>query len=196
LNWATELKPFYTKFTEALKSVPVRQHLMRYFMDFETTQVELENLQYSSRGDENVVRSVMSDPRRVGRKIVADARVMQGLDITAWFNSAALRDAIRRHEGPRTRIEPHQVLEDWSRCRVIEKERGDWYRFRFRYRTLLKALGDAHGLELHNDWEYVLGEDDGDNDVRSTAGAPGWRGNKQKGQSRSSYNSDYMPPED
>jgi hypothetical protein len=198
LNWANELKPFYAKFTEMLKLVPVRQHLMRHFMDFETTQIELENLQYSSRNDENVVRSVMSAPRAVGRKIVADARVLQGADITAWFNMAALREAIKRHEGPRTKIEPHQVREDWERCGVIEKQRGDWFKFKFKYGTLLERLGTAHGLELHNDWEYVP-DDYGDNDIVSTQGAPNWRGNTQKGSSRgqprSSYNPDYMEPE-
>ena len=39
-----------------LETVPVRQHLMRYFMEVEVTQSELEDLTHSSAIDENVVQ--------------------------------------------------------------------------------------------------------------------------------------------
>jgi hypothetical protein len=180
LDWSNSLKPFYVEFVEALESVTFKQHLMRYFMDFEVTRIELENLEHSSRHDETVVRSVMSEPRRVGRRIVANARVGTDNDITAWFNAFHLREAIRRNEGARCKVEPHQVLDDWQRAGVLEKQRGDWYRFKFQYGTLLEKLGDAHGLKLPGDWEPAIG-DWGDNDIVSSDGGTGnWRGNKQQ----------------
>ena len=37
IKWSHTLKPFYNDFIEALQGVEFRQHLMRYFMDFEVT---------------------------------------------------------------------------------------------------------------------------------------------------------------
>jgi hypothetical protein len=199
LDWANGLKPFFSEFVDALESVLFKQHLMRYFMDFETTRIELENLEFSSRGDESVVRSVMTEARRVGRRIVANARVASSNDITAWFNAFYLREAIKRNEGPRCKVEPHEVLNDWQRAGVLEKQRGDWYRFKYKYGSLLKELGEAHGLKLPGDWEPVPG-DWGDNDIVSSEGGTGnWRGNKsqnkQSGWQRRNDDPDYMPPE-
>ena len=113
-------------FVQAIESVVFKQHLMRYFVDFEVTRVELEDLQHSSRNDENVVRSTMSKAREIARAIAADARVAQGNDITTWFNTAMVRDAIRRIDGPRTKIEASQVLMEWERAGVLVRERGDY----------------------------------------------------------------------
>ena len=39
------LKPFYADFIERLSDVTFKQHLMRYFVEFEVTRAELEDLQ-------------------------------------------------------------------------------------------------------------------------------------------------------
>jgi hypothetical protein len=193
-EWANSLKPFYAEFVDAIESVSFRQHLMRYFKDFEVTRIELENLEHSSRGDESVVRAVMSDARRVGRGIVANARVAQNNDITAWFNAYYLRHAIKRIDGERSRVEPHEILEDWKSSGVLEKQRGDWWRFKYKYGTLLEKLGEAHGLKLPGDWDPGPG-DWGDNDVISSEGGTNnWRGNKKEQQSGwQRRDSDHMP---
>jgi hypothetical protein len=198
--WANGLKPEYTEFTASMKNVVFRQHLMRYFVDVEVTQLELESLEHSSRTDENVVRSTMSPARNLARKIVADARVLQGLDIVAHFNIFALREAIRRHEGSRSKVEASQVLEEYKRAQVIERMMGDSYRFKYKYATLLERLGEAHGLKLEPDWMVVHPNDDGDNDVvPNFRGFPEWRGNRQQQRSRNEppkqHDPDYMPPE-
>ena len=113
LDWAVSLKPFYTRFIVALQGVVFRQHLMRYFMDFPVEREELEDLTHSSRNDESVVRATMPKAREIARAIVADARVWHSLDITSWFNASHLRDAIKRHDGPRSRIEPSPGIR-WS----------------------------------------------------------------------------------
>jgi len=197
-TWALTLKPFYNDLVVALESVLFRQHLMRYFVDFEVTRAELEDLQYSSRNDVNVVRSTMSKARQVARDIVADARVLQGKDITAWFTTSMLRDAIFRVDGRRTKVEVSQVIMEYERAGVIVSIRGDLRKFKFKYGTLVKALGDAHNLDITNNWDYEP-DDFGDNDVMSAEGGREWRGNKQRskagGQRRGPYDPDAMPDE-
>jgi hypothetical protein len=196
--WALTLKPFYNDLVAALESVVFRQHLMRYFMDFEVTRAELEDLQHSSRNDINVVRSTMSKARQVARDIVADARVLQGKDITAWFTTSMLRDAIFRVDGRRTKVEVSQVIMEYERAGVIVSIRGDLRKFKFKYGTLVKVLGDAHNLDITNNWDYEP-DDFGDNDVMSAEGGREWRGNKQRsksgGQRRGPYDPDAMPDE-
>jgi hypothetical protein len=194
LEWSLTLKPFYAEFVKALDSVAFKQHLMRYFMEVEVERAELEDLKYSSRDDENVIKATMSKAREVARAIVADARVMQGNDITSWFNIAALREAIKRVDGSRTKVEASQVLLEFERAGVLIRERGDYSRFKYRYGTLLQMMGAAHSLEIIPSWDYKP-DDWGENEVLSPNGAPEWRGNKQKRGSQKSqqdYDPDYM----
>jgi hypothetical protein len=181
-SWALTLQPFSSEFIQALESVVFKQHLMRYFMDLEVTRAELEDLEHSSRTDETVVRSTMSKARQVARDIVADARVLQGMDITAWFTTAMLRDAIKRVDGPRTKVEVSQVIMEYERAGVIEAIRGDLRKFKYKYGTLLEVLGKAHNLPITNNWDYEP-DDYGDNEVASLGGGREWRGNKQRGKS-------------
>jgi hypothetical protein len=194
LEWSNTLKPFYTEFVAALENVVFRQHLMRYFHDVEATRIELEDLQHSSRKDENVVRATMSKAREVAREIVADARILPANDITAWFTRNQLRDAIKRHEGTRTQVEPDQVMMEFERAGVLVKERGDYRRFKYRYGTLLQKMGEAHNLELPANWPLRPDEDWGENDVKSQNGGPGWRGNKQQ-QRKSAEPQQYYDPD-
>ena len=124
-EWTVSLKPFFNDFVDMLESVAVRQHLMRYFMDIECTRAGLEDLTHSSRNDDNVVRATMPKAREIARSIVADARILPGNDITAWFNSIDLRDAIKRNDGQRTRVEASSVMMEFERAGVIEKMSGD-----------------------------------------------------------------------
>jgi hypothetical protein len=197
-DWAIELKPFYSEVVASLESVVFRQHLMRYFMDIEVERAELEDLKHSSRNDENVIRSTMSKPREIARAIVADARVLQGLDITAWFTTLQLRDAIKRWDDSRVKVEASQVMMEFERAGVLEVIRGDLRRFKYGYGKLLQKMGEAHGLPITQHWDWKPG-DFNDNDVQSQSGAPEWRGNKQGRQqqdTRRRYDPDYLPQED
>jgi hypothetical protein len=200
--WALTLDPFYVKFVENLEKVPFKQHLMRYFRDLECTRQELQDLKHSSRNEETVIRATMPRAREVARRIVADARVVAFKDISAWFSISDIRHAIRREDGPRSRLEPDQVLQEFQRADVVERAHGDLYKFKYGYEKLLLKMGESHNLPILNRWPFRLG-DDGDNDVRSVQGAPDWRGKDQNGARRQqqqgappNYDPDYMPPED
>jgi hypothetical protein len=192
LDWAYSLKPFYNELEIALESLEFKQHLMRYFMDLECTREELEDLTHSSRTDASVVQSTMSKARKIGRYIVADARVISGLDITAWFSSMHVREAIKRWDDARNKVEATQVIEDWKRSGVLDQEGGDLYKFKWGYGLLLQKLGEAHNLLLPGNHPTKPGSDWEPNDVRSTEGAPPWRGNRA-GQRQQSHRDSYDP---
>ena len=186
LEWAVTLKPFYREFVEMLESVAAKQHLMRYFRDYECTREELEDLTHSSRNDEKVIKSTMSKSREIARQIAASAHVIAGNDITAWFNIQHLRAAIQREDGAKTRVEASSVMMEYERAGVIESARaeGGYVKFKWGYGKILQKLSEAHNLKLEPVWDTGPGDYD-DNPVRSMVDPPQWRGNtKRKGDGR------------
>jgi hypothetical protein len=179
-TWALSLKPFYAEFIIALESVSVRQHLMRHFFDTEVVRTELEDLKYSSRDDENVVKATLSKSRDLARRIISDARVVHGLDITAWFNRTHVREAIKRHEGSRAKVEPGDIISEFEHAGLTERMPGDMMRFKWGYGRLLEKASEAHALKLEGMWPTQPGQDWEDNKVVSADGASPWRGFKQK----------------
>ena len=182
LQWTYTLKPFYTEFAQLLRDVPFRQHLMRYFMDFEVTRAELENLQYSSRDDDDVVSSMMSKAREIAREIVAEARVKDDKDITAWFTRGDVRQAILRIDGRYSKVEPDKVIAEFETAGVLEKARRDMYKFKYCYGTLLKVMSAAHNMEIMPQFDPRPDLDWGDNEVNSPVGGASWRGSNEREQ--------------
>ena len=85
--WALGLKPFYAEFIERLNDVTFKQHLMRYFMEFEV--VPARNSRISDIPHATTRRSSSSFPAQraeMAREMVADARILPHQDITAWFS--------------------------------------------------------------------------------------------------------------
>jgi hypothetical protein len=182
-QWAWGLKPFYNELITNLKNVLFRQHLMRYFVDLEVNREELEDLTHSSRDDEQVVTSTMSQARLVARYMIADARVVQTLDITAWFNMPLLSGGVQR-VAKELNIRPAetlQVLFEFQRASIVEEMGSGFYRFKYRYGDLIKKLGDAHGLAIMPQ-HPVESTDHGPNTVTTTYGAPEWRGKNRQAQ--------------
>jgi hypothetical protein len=182
LKWTLSLKPFYTDFISRLEDVPFRQHLMRYFMDFEVTRAELENLEHSSRTDEEVVKSMTSKARDVAREIVAEARVRINKDITAWFTRAHVRQAILRVDGRFSRVEADKVIEEFQMAGVLEKARRDMYKFKYGYGKILDVMGKAHNMDITPQFDPRPGVDWEDNEVNSPLGGASWRGDDSKEQ--------------
>ena len=181
LEWSYTLKPFYNDFIQALQGVEFRQHLMRYFVDFEVTRAELEDLQYSSRNDEDIVRTMLSPTRKLARRMVAHACVRQHQDITAWFTREHVQDAIRREENSRfVKIDADAVMLEFENASVLESMRPGWYRFKYGYGKLLQKMGEAHNMRLDPLYDIKVGVDWGDNEVLSSEGGPPWRGASQK----------------
>ena len=188
LVWALGLKPFYADFIEQLNDVAFKQHLMRYFMEFEVTRAELEDLRHSSRNDEEIVKQFSSAAREMAREMVADARILPHQDITAWFSVANVRDAIRRIENSKyARMQAGEVMAEFENAGILESMTQGMYRFKYGYYRLCEKMGQAHGMLLAPFWPTKPGDDDyGDNEVRSPLGGPPWRGNNPKNRRDSS----------
>ena len=188
LVWALSLKPFYADFIERLNDVAFKQHLMRYFMEFEVTRAELEDLRHSSRNDEEIVKQFSSAAREMAREMVADARILPHQDITAWFSVANVRDAIRRIENSKyARMQAGEVMAEFENAGILESMTQGMYRFKYGYYRLCEKMGQAHGMPLAPFWPTKPGDDDyGDNEVRSPLGGPPWRGNNPKNRRDSS----------
>jgi hypothetical protein len=183
LNWTLSLKPFYTEFISLLEdNLIFRQHLMRYFMDFEVTRAELESLEHSSRTDEEVVRSMTSKARDVAREIVAEARVRVDKDITAWFTRAHVRQAILRIDGRFSKVEADKVIQEFESAGVLDRARRDMYKFKYGYGKILKVMGGAHNMEIVPQFDPRPGVDWEDNEVNSPVGGASWRGDDSKEQ--------------
>jgi len=92
-----------------------------------------------------------------------------------------VREAIKRWDDSRNKVESFQVIEDWKRCGVLDPKGNDLYAFKWGYGRLMEKLGQAHNLPLPGNWPIEpVGQDWDLNEVRSTNGAPIWRGNKQQ----------------
>ena len=184
LVWALSLKLFYADLIERLNDVTFKQHLMRYFMEFEVTRAELEDLKYSSRDNEEIVKQFSSEARNMAREMVADARILSHRDITAWFSMANVREAIRRIENSRkyTKMQASgDVMAEFENAGVLESMTQGMYRFKYGYYKLCQKMGEAHGMPLAPFWPTKPGEEDyGDNEVRSPAGGEPWRGDNPK----------------
>lgn len=192
LKWALGLKPFYTEFVQLLEQVTFRQHLMRYFMEFEVTRGELEDLQYSSRDDADIVREFMSRARTLARDMIQDARILTHYDITAWFTKQGVREAIHRIEGKTCKIQADEVIDEFQAAGVVEEMHQGQLRFKYGYKKLCDKMGEAHGMPLTPAWPFKPGDSD-DNDILSPSGAPPWRGDNPKNRRDSADPRGYDP---
>ena len=120
-------------------------------------------------------------------------------DITAWWNSTNLRDAIRRVEGNRIRVEASQVIDG---IRARQRDRTDVWRILSDSSGAMAAYARSSArriiLVLHPVWPVEPGQDWEENGVKSMNGAPSWRGLKhgqKKEEPRDERNPDpdYMP---
>ena len=199
LVWALGLKPFYADFIERLGDVTFRQHLMRYFVEFEVMRADLEDLRHSSRNDEEIVRQFSSEARNMAREMVADARILAHRDITAWFSVANVREAIRRVENSKyTKMQAGDVMAEFENAGVLESMTQGMYRFKYGYYKLCQKMGHAHGMPLSPFWPTKPGDGDyGDNEVRSSSGGEPWRGDNPKNRRdsadpRATYDPDHL----
>ena len=199
LVWALSLKPFYADFIERLGDVTFRQHLMRYFVEFEVTRAELEDLKHSSRNDEEIVRQFSSEARNMAREMIADARILAHRDITAWFSVANVREAIRRIENSKyTKMQAGDVMAEFENAGVLESMTQGMYRFKYGYYKLCQKMGHAHGMPLAPFWPTKPGDEDyGDNEVVSPKGGEPWRGDNPKNRRdsadpRATYDPDHL----
>ena len=187
LVWALILKLFYADLIERLNDVTFKQHLMRYFMEFEVTRAELEDLKYSSRDNEEIVKQFSErGPQHGARDGRRRPHPVSPRYHRASFSMANVREAIRRIENSKyTKMQAGDVMAEFENAKLLGTLTQAVYRFKYGYYKLCQKMGEAHGMPLAPFWPTKPGEEDyGDNEVRSPAGGEPWRGDKSSETSR------------
>ena len=102
---------FYADFLDRLTDVTFKQHLMRYFVEFEVTRRIGGSPTFLAPDRGGSSNSFSNAARNMAREMVADARILPHKDITAWFSMANVREAIRRIENSKyTRMDASEVM--------------------------------------------------------------------------------------
>jgi hypothetical protein len=183
-SWAETLKPFFTEFTEMMKRKDVREHFMRYFMEFETSKYEVESIKYSSSTDSAIVLSNMSWPRRIAKYIIEDARIHEDLDITYPFTMGDLNRRVGElcKEMGLKNVQAARVLNEFEMAGVIEKvvmpDGVKRMRFVSKLGTLLEEFGEAISVQLEKNYKLDSKKDYGRNENDGSE-RKAWRGAKK-----------------
>ena len=159
LVWALGLKPFYAEFIERLNDVTFKQHLMRYFMEFEVTRAELEDLRHSSRNDEEIVKQFSSAARQGWRgrwsPTPASCRIRTSLPGSRWPMCVTQSGASRTRKY--ARMQAGEVMAEFENAGILESmTQGNMYRFKYGYYRLCERRYGAG--PWRNDARAVLAD--------------------------------------
>lgn len=181
-KWAETLKPEFDEFTILIRRRDVREHFIRYFMEYPTNRYEVESIQYSSGGEREIVVSNMSWARRVAKHIIEDGRVHEDLDISFPFTISELfrRVAEVAKELGLREIQGARVLHEFEENDVIESVIvGGQRKMRFKHKiaTLHEVFGNSIGIKLDERYTFDAA-DFGPNDNEGKERRP-WKGAKK-----------------
>lgn len=177
--WAETIKPFFAEFTELMHQRKVREHFMRYFMDYPTDKYEVESIKKSSSNDAQIVISNMNWARRIAKYIIEDGRIFEDLDITYPFSVSDLNKRVTEvsQELGMRNVQGSRVMTEFENADVLERiVTGGMNKLRFKYH--LGKLTDAFGAATSAPMEskFVFSEEDyGDNNNDGKNRKP-WRG--------------------
>lgn len=178
--WAETLKPFFTEFTELMNRRDVREHFMRYFMEFPANKYEVESIKHSSSNDAQIVISNMNWARRIAKHIVEDGRIFEDLDITYPFSVSDLNKRVTEVSlelGMRN-VQGSRVMAEFDHADTLERVVvGGMNKLRFKYKigTLTDVFGEAISAPLQPRFVFDAEKDYGPNDCDGLTRPP-WRG--------------------
>lgn len=152
-EWAENLKDFFDDFNAKLAQLDVRQHFVRYFMDYPTDRHTVESIKHSSSSDPDIIQSNMSWSRRVAKYILEDARIFEDIDISHPFTMPDLNRRVVEvcREMGMQPINGQRVLSEYLEAGVLEKGAYSGrlqYRFLYKYSTLLDVFGKSIGTDM------------------------------------------------
>lgn len=174
--WADTLKPWFEGFDTFLLRRDVREHYVRYFMDYPTTKQAVESIRLSSGTDPEITTSNMRPSRRFAKYIIEEGRVVEDLHIDHKFTLINLGERINavamalHQKPPRTEL----VLKEWTDTGVAARISGGYY-FVKKWGDTIKDFEAAISAPVEPQFELTE-KDYGENtDVDKRAS---WRGAK------------------
>lgn len=181
-TWAETLKGDFAEFTALMTKREVREHFMRYFIEYPTDKFEVESIRHSSSGDAQIVMSNMNWARRIAKHIIEDGRIFEDLDITYPFTVSDLNRRVYEasQELGLRNVQGARVLAEFEHAGVLEKitvQGMRKLRFTQKLGSLTTAFGEAIGAPMES--RYVLDpeKDFGKNECDGST-RPAWRGQK------------------
>ncbi len=179
-GWAETLKPFFVEFTELMKQRTVREHFMRYFMEYPTDKFQVESIKRSSSNDAAIVISNMNWARRIAKFIVEDGRIFEDLDISYPFTISDLNRRVAEvsQELGMRNVQGARVLAEFEHADVLEKVViGGMKKLRFKYKIgqLTDAFGEAINAPMESKFMFDPEKDYGVNDCDGKKRPP-WKG--------------------
>lgn len=158
------LKPWFEEFNEFLKSMTVREHYVRYFMDLETSKNEIESIRLSSSQDEEIVTANMRPSRRIAKQIIEECRVHYDLSIEVPFSQMVLAQRITEvcemlHIKP---VRTDLVMAEFEEAGLVRRH-GREHVFNYKCETLIEMFAAATSLPMHKNFPFT-DDDRGPND--------------------------------
>jgi hypothetical protein len=173
-EWADTLKPWFTEFDLFLKRIDVREHYMRYFMEFKTTKGEVESIRYSSGTDAEIMAANIRPSRRIAKYILEEGRIHEDLSLEFPFNLPTL--SVRIQEICDTlNIRPIRtdlMIAEFMEAGVLQQ--GRMFTFKYRHETLIEKYAEATSMTIEKWYEFTeadRGENDNPNERKMWKGA-------------------------
>ena len=181
--WAETLKPFFLEFTKLMQQRKVREHFMKFFLEYEVDKFQIESIHRSSSNDAAIVISNMNWARRIAKHIIEDGRIHEDLDITYPFTVSDLnrRVAEVRDELGMRNVQGARVLAEFENADVLEKIiTGGQKKLRFKYKLgqLTEVFGEAINAPMESGFVFDPDKDFGPNECDGKS-RPAWRGAKK-----------------
>jgi hypothetical protein len=181
-SWAETLKPFFVEFTNLMSNRSVREHFMRYFLEYDTDKFEVESIKRSSSNDAAIVISNMNWARRIAKFIVEDGRIHEDMDISYPFTVSDLNRRVAEvsQELGMRNVQGARVLAEFEHADVLEKiVSGGQKKLRFKYKIgqLTEEFGEYINAPMESRFVFDAEKDYGPNDCDGKSRPP-WRGAK------------------
>jgi len=180
--WSETLKPFFSEFNEMMKQRDVREHFMRYFMEYPVDKFEVESIKHSSSNDAQIVISNMNWARRIAKFIIEDGRIFEDLDLTYPFSMSDLNKRVSEvalELGMRS-VQGARVLAEFDNADVLERvvlQGMNKLRFKYKLGQTTAVFGEAISAPMDSRFVFDTEKDFGLNDCTGST-RPKWRGAK------------------
>lgn len=177
--WTASLKPFFDDFNEMLNRREVREHYMYLFHEMPVNRHIIENIEFSSSADNDIVASNMSWARRVAKYIIEDGRILEDSDLTMPFSMPDLNKRIVEvcKELGMLPVQAVRVLGEFKDAQLIEshvENSRNLLRFKYRLGTVTEMYGQAISVVMEPRFQFT-DDDFGDNDT-TLASPKSWKG--------------------
>lgn len=161
-EWTLQHKPFFDEFGDFLKRTDVREHYMQLLLGREVSRHRIEDINYSSSRDPDIMLHNLSGPRKMAKMIIESGKVLEDLDISTPFTEQEFTIAVgqliqRLNENTK----PIWVFDELNSLGMFEQARtknSRKWRFKWMIGTLTEKFSEAIGVPLEHQFDFGPGD--------------------------------------